>query len=169
MLYQQEGSPGWLWSLLTPVVHLSHCGSWFINSVQEGPISLPLQHLAEGLTIQTFFLLVWLTPVLGLLILFRLFILPVPQKEAPLFPLQVNDFSMALGRQVLCTGGLDIQQRCYKPCQPIPAHARTGGRVPCWWRDRQTGKAGGHTHLTYTHCSFNKFDTNYFYKFFQVS
>lgn len=108
-------------------------------------------------------------PFVWLLTLFGLIILPVPQKEALLFPLQVNDFSMVSGRQVLCTGGLDIQQRCYQPCQPILAHARTGVRVACWRTNRQTGKAGGQMHLTYTHCSFNNFDTNYFYKFFQGS
>lgn len=96
-------------------------------------------------------------------------ILPVPQKEGLSFPLQVNDFSKALGRQILCTGGLDVRQRCYQPYQPIPAHGRTGVRVACWWTTRRTGGAGSQMNLTWTHCSFSNFDTNYFYKFFQVS
>lgn len=63
----------------------------------------------------------------------------------------------------------DIRQRCHQPSQPILAHARGRMKASCRWANRGTGRAGSQLHPTYTHCSFNIFGANYFYKSFQVS
>lgn len=166
----QEKTPGWVQSSTTPIIWLPDCDSWLVNNELGAPSSLLLQNLAEGWTEQGFCLQVWLGAVLLTLLWWSLILFggnfQQPERIVCHSHFKEMIFPRPWGDLV---GVLDIRQRCYQPSQPIPSHARARVKVTCSWTNRDTGRAGTQLHPTYTHCSFNNFDANYFYKSFQVS